>query len=250
VTPMIGRLHHVILDCPDPAGLAAFYSELVGLPVTYTSDDFVVIAANDETSGLAFQLAVDHQPPQWPDPNRPQQAHLDVMVDDLATADLRVVELGARRLDSGDDVYADPAGHPFCLVRRPSWAPPIGAVTASVAAMTVAVHTWVDGYRRAWESNDPEQIRALFTEDATYETTPHDPDAWHGIDAIVEEWLRIRDEPGTTTFEWEIAGIFGDVAFVRGVSVYADDTYDNLWVIRLVPDGQAREFTEWYVARR
>jgi catechol 2,3-dioxygenase-like lactoylglutathione lyase family enzyme len=59
---MIGRLHHVILDCPDPAALAAFYAELLGQPVTYTSDDFVVVAASDTSSGLAFQLAPDHRP--------------------------------------------------------------------------------------------------------------------------------------------------------------------------------------------
>ena len=31
---VIGRMHHVVLDCPDPAALAAFYSALLGLPVT------------------------------------------------------------------------------------------------------------------------------------------------------------------------------------------------------------------------
>ena len=56
---MIGRMHHLILDCPDPLALAAFYSELLGQPITYRSDDFVVVAENDTTSGLAFQLAPD-----------------------------------------------------------------------------------------------------------------------------------------------------------------------------------------------
>ena len=121
----IGRLHHVIIDCPDPAALAAFYSELLGLPVTYQSDDWVVIARSDTNSGIAFQLAPDHQPPRWPDPQRPQQFHLDVMVDDLDEAEPRVLELGAHRLAAGDHVYADPAGHPFCLIPRPEWAPPI-----------------------------------------------------------------------------------------------------------------------------
>ncbi len=122
---MIGRRHHVVVDCPEPAALAAFYSDLIGLPVTYASDDFVVIAENDTTSGFAFQRAPDHQPPQWPDPGHPQQVHLDVMVDDVAVAGPQVLALGARRLPAGDNVYADPAGHPFCLVPRPSWAPPI-----------------------------------------------------------------------------------------------------------------------------
>jgi hypothetical protein len=26
---VIGRHHHVVIDCPDPAGLAEFYSELI-----------------------------------------------------------------------------------------------------------------------------------------------------------------------------------------------------------------------------
>lgn len=124
---MIGRLHHVILDCPDPARLARFYSALLGMPVVYESDDFVVIAQSDSTSGIAFQLASDHQPPRWPDPQYPQQFHFDVMVDDKATARRAVVALGGRRLDGGADVYADPAGHPFCLIDRPSWAPPIAS---------------------------------------------------------------------------------------------------------------------------
>lgn len=122
---MIGRLHHVVIDCPDPAALAAFYSELTGMPIVFQDDDWVVVAAQENTSGIAFQLAVDHQPPRWPDPAWPQQFHLDIMVDDVDAAGPRVLALGARRLTAGDNVYADPAGHPFCLIPRPGWAPPI-----------------------------------------------------------------------------------------------------------------------------
>ncbi len=114
----------MILDGPDPMALATFYSGLLSLPITYRSDDFVVVAADDTSSGLAFQLAPDHQPPTWRDPDRPQQVHLDVMVEDVAAAGPRVLALGATRLD-GEGIYADPAGHPFCLIRRPRWAPPI-----------------------------------------------------------------------------------------------------------------------------
>jgi catechol 2,3-dioxygenase-like lactoylglutathione lyase family enzyme len=121
---VLGRLHHVVLDCPDPAALAAFYSQLLGLPITNQGDDWVVVAANDTSSGLAFQLARDHRSPTWPDLAVPQQVHLDVMVEDVAAAEPLVLALGAKRLD-GENVYADPAGHPFCLIRRPGWAPPI-----------------------------------------------------------------------------------------------------------------------------
>jgi catechol 2,3-dioxygenase-like lactoylglutathione lyase family enzyme len=129
---MIGRLHHVVVDCPDPAALAAFYSELLGLPITYTSPEFVVVSPDDTTSGVAFQLAPHHQPPQWPDANHPQQMHFDVMVDDVDAAEPRVLALGARRLPGGNHVYADPAGHPFDLIPRPKMG----------AADRVASHMW------------------------------------------------------------------------------------------------------------
>ncbi|MHB1930297.1 MAG: VOC family protein [Acidimicrobiales bacterium] len=109
---MLGRLHHVVLDCPDPVALAAFYSQLLGQPITYQSDDWVVVAANSASSGLALQLAQNHRPTTWPDPAVPQQVHLDVMVEDVGAAEPRVLALGAKKLD-GQHVYADPAGHPL-----------------------------------------------------------------------------------------------------------------------------------------
>ncbi|MEV4466903.1 VOC family protein [Micromonospora echinofusca] len=116
---MIGQLRTVVIDCPDPRALAGFYSELLGLPVDADASDdgWVVIAGSGHR--LAFQKASDLRPPAWPDPERPQQFHLDVQVADVEAAEQRVLALGARRLPGeGDDfrVYADPAGHPFCLV--------------------------------------------------------------------------------------------------------------------------------------
>src|SRR5689334_15849395 len=64
----IGRLHHVIYDTPDPMGLARFWSAVLGQPITYASGDFAVVAPHEDHSGLAFQLAPDHQPPVWGDP--------------------------------------------------------------------------------------------------------------------------------------------------------------------------------------
>jgi catechol 2,3-dioxygenase-like lactoylglutathione lyase family enzyme len=114
---MIGRVHSVVIDCPDPSALAAFYSEVLGL--TRTRDDEDWVAIEDDRWRFAFQRAGDHQPPRWPDPRYPQQFHLDIHVDDVDAAEKQVVALGARRLPGeGDDfrVFADPAGHPFCLV--------------------------------------------------------------------------------------------------------------------------------------
>jgi hypothetical protein len=48
------------------------------------------------------------------------------MVDDVPAATTAVLALGATAL-AGENVFADPAGHPFCLIPRPWWAPPVGA---------------------------------------------------------------------------------------------------------------------------
>jgi catechol 2,3-dioxygenase-like lactoylglutathione lyase family enzyme len=114
---MIGRLASVVLDCPDPHALARFYSELLGLRVIRVDGDWVDIG-DGQTRRLSFQHAPDHRPPRWPDPAFPQQVHLDIRVDDIAEAERRVLALGAIRLPSAEPgfrVYADPAGHPFCL---------------------------------------------------------------------------------------------------------------------------------------
>lgn len=118
---MIGRLWTVVLDCPDLDRLATFYGELLGLPVTDREDDWITLGDRGSGPALALQLAPDHQPPQWPDPARPQQFHLDVQVDDLDAGERAVLALGATRLPDPPDVndfrvFADPAGHPFCLV--------------------------------------------------------------------------------------------------------------------------------------
>jgi catechol 2,3-dioxygenase-like lactoylglutathione lyase family enzyme len=120
---MIGRLGAVVLDSPDPAALAAFYAELLGGTVEVDDDGEWVDLHREGEQDLAFQRALDHKPPAWPDPERPQQFHLDVAVERAAMddAEKRVLELGATLLEGDHDgarnwrVYADPAGHPFCL---------------------------------------------------------------------------------------------------------------------------------------
>jgi catechol 2,3-dioxygenase-like lactoylglutathione lyase family enzyme len=124
---MIGRRLHVVIDCPDLRALAEFYSELLGLSITCESDDWVVTAENEHTSGFALQFAPDHQAPAWPDPSRPQQFHIDVIVEEPDAAGAQAIAIGGVRIAHGEHVYSDPAGHPFCLIRRPAWAPPIGS---------------------------------------------------------------------------------------------------------------------------
>jgi catechol 2,3-dioxygenase-like lactoylglutathione lyase family enzyme len=116
---VIGRLEKTVLDCPDPRSLAAFYAQVLGMRITEDGDGWVVIGRDTGWRELAFQRALQYTPPRWPDPSQPQQLHLDIRVDDIDEAEKGVLELGARRLHAEDlegfRVYADPAGHPFCL---------------------------------------------------------------------------------------------------------------------------------------
>jgi predicted enzyme related to lactoylglutathione lyase len=117
---VIGRLEKTVVDCPDPRALAAFYAAVLGLQVTQDGDDWVAIGPEPGVRVLAFQRATTWVPPRWPDPEYPQQLHLDIRVDDVDAAEREVLALGATRAkaerESGFRVFLDPVGHPFCLL--------------------------------------------------------------------------------------------------------------------------------------
>lgn len=109
-----------VFDAPDLAAESTFWAGVLGGTVDAGSDWHSVLV--DGRSRIGVQLAPDHIAPDWPG-GQPQQIHLDLYVDDVAVAHDEVVALGARLLQAADDlgaaegfqVYADPAGHPFCL---------------------------------------------------------------------------------------------------------------------------------------
>ncbi|WP_238146650.1 VOC family protein [Ornithinimicrobium murale] len=75
---------------------------------------------------FSFHRVAGYRPPVWPGEHGEQQAHFDLLVDDLHAAAIAVENAGARPLadvlDPGPKawrIYADPAGHPFCLVSVP-----------------------------------------------------------------------------------------------------------------------------------
>jgi hypothetical protein len=130
-------LQQVVLDCTDARALAEFYRQLLGLryrpgdepPTTGEADpggqDWLVLQNTDGRTSLAFQQVAALPEATWPEGPRPQQLHLDLTVPTRADLDIqhdRALALGARLLlDRSDDpdeplrVYADPAGHPFCI---------------------------------------------------------------------------------------------------------------------------------------
>jgi len=114
----VARLASIALDCADPIALAAFWAEIVGGEIAYSSDEFVAVKA--DRSWLAAVRVPNYTPPTWPDGDAPKQMHLDLAVDDLDQAEAEALRLGARRAaeQPAPDrwrVLLDPAGHPFCL---------------------------------------------------------------------------------------------------------------------------------------
>ncbi len=133
----VPSLRQVVLDCTDARALAEFYRQLLGLvyrpgdepPEDGRDDergrDWLVLRSPDGAPRLAFQQVARLAEVTWPEGPVPQQLHLDMTVpsvEELRAAHERVLSLGGRlRYDRIDDpveplrVYADPAGHPFCV---------------------------------------------------------------------------------------------------------------------------------------
>ena len=133
----VPQLRQVVLDCTHARALAEFYRQLFGL--TYREGDEPPPAGEPDERGqdwlvlrnpaggtqLAFQQVAELAEATWPHGETPQQLHLDTTVSSVAELDAaheRATGLGARLLfDRSDDdeeplrVYADPAGHPFCV---------------------------------------------------------------------------------------------------------------------------------------
>lgn len=107
----------VTINAPDAIALAKFYAVITGGVARGNSHWATVTGPN---AAIAFQHVDDFRPPVWPEGTVPMQMHLDFLVDDLVATGARVLAAGATRFEFQPNsdhcfVYADPAGHPFCL---------------------------------------------------------------------------------------------------------------------------------------
>lgn len=113
----IARFPSIVLDCPDAAALGSFYADMLGW-VVELSPGWADVRADDGQC-LSFQQVESYRAPAWPTQDVPQQAHLDVVVDDLDEGEAAVLALGATKHEHQPGttfrVFLDPAGHPFCL---------------------------------------------------------------------------------------------------------------------------------------
>ncbi|RBP61507.1 hypothetical protein DFO66_12141 [Brevibacterium sanguinis] len=115
----------IVLDAPDAVELAQFYAKLLDWEVKVDAgDETWVEITSDSWPPICFQQVEDYRAPSWPSQSHPQQMHIDVVVDDLDTAEAAVLDIGAGKADfqPGETfrVFLDPAGHPFCLCAESS----------------------------------------------------------------------------------------------------------------------------------
>jgi len=110
----------VVFDAADLHAESAFWAGMLDGHV-FEDEAFHSVIDADAEWRIGVQLAPGHVPPDWPD-GAPQQVHLDLHVEDPALAHEQAMRLGARLLqaddlqsEEGHQVYADPAGHPFCI---------------------------------------------------------------------------------------------------------------------------------------
>lgn len=125
------------------------------------------------------------------------------------------------------------------------------------------VQEWLDAYERAWETYDPEQIGALWTDDAEYRWHPADEPVV-GRDEIVRAWVApegnesSRDAPGTYLGEYGPFAVDGSRAVAIGTSTYWTDAsrstvervYYNNWLLEFGDDGKCSSFTEYWMSPR
>jgi len=119
-----------------------------------------------------------------------------------------------------------------------------------------SVTRWLQDYVSAWKSYDPQAIRALFSENATYRYSPYDEPV-RGREAITANWLENRDAPNTYAAEYKPIAVDGDTAVANGRTRYfeADGKtlkrqFDNIFVLRFDDEGRCTEFCEWFMQPR
>jgi hypothetical protein len=110
------RIATITIKSPEPDHLASFWRELLG----YVAVDHPTTSIRlDDPSGAGPTLLI--QPAESVDGDGPM--HFDLRPTDQANAVARAMELGATRLDIGQDgsepweVLADPDGNPFCVLQ-------------------------------------------------------------------------------------------------------------------------------------
>ena len=108
------QINTIAFDCHDPARLTEFWTQLLGVEVRYSHEQYVWLTTQREGGvTLAFQKVPD------PTPGK-NKLHLDGHHEDLEALTARVTSLGGSFVGQQEmptfiwNIYADPEGNQFC----------------------------------------------------------------------------------------------------------------------------------------
>jgi ketosteroid isomerase-like protein len=110
---------------------------------------------------------------------------------------------------------------------------------------------WLDAYRVAWETRDPDAVVALYTEDATYQETPFD-EPMRGHDAIRDYWTKeVVEAQSDIRFSSRVLAVVGDTCLAHWHCTFRRRSgkgaeLDGVFLFDLAGDGRCRTFREWW----
>ena len=114
--------------------------------------------------------------------------------------------------------------------------------------------SWLERFGQAWETRDPEQAAALFSDDGSYREAPFD-EPLTGAHEIREHWSNLPKARDDISFTWEILALTesGGIARWQGAYTPVDREtrleFDGILFVSLDDEGRCRDFREWTIRR-
>lgn len=110
---------------------------------------------------------------------------------------------------------------------------------------------WLKRYGEAWEGRDPAAAAKLFTPDAAYHWTPHDPPQ-RGPEQIAQAWDGAVSRQSDIRFTYEVLAVTGSTGIAhwhaRFKAVPGGETVniDGMLTAELDGTQRCRVFREWW----
>ena len=114
---------------------------------------------------------------------------------------------------------------------------------------TEQVERWLEGYRDAWETRNPDAAAALFTQDALYREQPYE-EPYRGRDGVHAYWSRVTATQSDIRFRYGRAVVSGSHAAVEWWVTLRNDgaeaTLVGEFFLVFDADGLVRELREYW----
>ncbi len=110
---------------------------------------------------------------------------------------------------------------------------------------------WLEKYKKAWESESPEEAAKLFVKDAKYYETPFDEPST-GREKIVEYWNAVPEGQKEVKFGYEIIHTYNNVGYCKWNASFvrkatdARVSLDGIFEVAFDKSGKGETFREWW----